>query len=105
MWNLTDFPAGIVKFGNESGTRIADFDDEGDLFLKIAKKVIKFIIIFLVLYFKLVLKMNFFITEKSIRNSINMPIGVQIVARPYKEELVLRAMVELDEAPKIIKNT
>lgn len=29
--------------------------------------------------------------------SINAPLGVQIVGRPYAEELVLRVMNELDE--------
>lgn len=29
--------------------------------------------------------------------SINSPIGVQVVGRPYAEELVLRVMNELDE--------
>jgi len=39
IWNLTDFPAGVVQFGTESCSRIDQFDDEGDMFLRLAKKV------------------------------------------------------------------
>jgi hypothetical protein len=43
IWNLCDFPAGVIKFGFESGKNIEKFNDEGDMFLKIAKKVQAFV--------------------------------------------------------------
>lgn len=39
IWNLVDFPAGVVPFGRESGKNIDAYDDEGDNALKMAKKV------------------------------------------------------------------
>jgi len=39
IWNLFDFPAGVVKFGKESGQNIDTFDTENDLALRLAKKV------------------------------------------------------------------
>jgi hypothetical protein len=39
IWNMFDFPAGVVKFGTESGEFIAGYDSEGDFFLEMAKKV------------------------------------------------------------------
>lgn len=39
LWNLCDFPAGIVNFGQESGTTLNDFNDQGDMFVKLAKEV------------------------------------------------------------------
>jgi len=39
--------------------------------------------------------MNFMF--QTIRNAIGMPIGVQLAAKPYHEEAVLRGMVLLDK--------
>jgi hypothetical protein len=39
IWNLVDFPAGIVRFGTETGENIDSYDDEGDSMLKLAKEV------------------------------------------------------------------
>ena len=47
IWNLCDFPAGVVPFGTESGKNISSFNDEGDMFLKIAKKVIGILLYYL----------------------------------------------------------
>jgi len=70
-YNLVDFPAGVVKFGTESGKLIHEFDCDGDPWLEEA--------------------------HERIQDSITMPIGVQIIGRPFKEEVVLRIMVELEE--------
>lgn len=71
IWNLVEFPAGVVPFGRESGKHYEAFDDEGDLALKFARK--------------------------SVKESIGAPIGVQCVALPYKDEIVLRLMMELEQ--------
>jgi len=39
IWNMFDFPAGVVRFGTESGENIDGYDTEGDFILEIAKKV------------------------------------------------------------------
>ena len=39
VWNLFDFPAGVVPFGIETGMKIDSYDTRGDLCLKTAKKV------------------------------------------------------------------
>lgn len=39
FWNLVDMPAGIVKFGTETGEGLDDYDDGGLPSLKVAKKV------------------------------------------------------------------
>jgi Asp-tRNA(Asn)/Glu-tRNA(Gln) amidotransferase A subunit family amidase len=71
LWNLCDFPAGVVKFGTESGTNLETYAHEEDFFLQIAQKAAK--------------------------KSIGMPISVQLVGLPFQEELVLRAMMELEQ--------
>ncbi|CAG7819493.1 unnamed protein product [Allacma fusca] len=71
VWgNLIDFPCGVVPFGKESATKIDDYDDEGDNYLKLAKQ--------------------------GARLAKDMPIGVQIIAKPYQEEIVVRLLVELE---------
>ncbi|ODM88582.1 Fatty acid amide hydrolase 1 [Orchesella cincta] len=71
FWNFVNFPAGIVPFGNETGEHNDEYDDEGEPMFKVAKELIK--------------------------DSAGMPINVQVSARPFKEELVLRALVELEK--------
>jgi Asp-tRNA(Asn)/Glu-tRNA(Gln) amidotransferase A subunit family amidase len=71
MWNLFDFPSGVVPFGQESGEKIDSYDTCGDFVLRLAKKAVK-------------------------NNSRNMPISVQIVGLPYEEEKVLRGMQILE---------
>jgi len=39
IWNLVDFPAGVVPYGQESCQNIDSYDCEGDNILKLAKKV------------------------------------------------------------------
>jgi hypothetical protein len=39
IWNLFDFPSGVVKFGLESGSKIDDYDHENDFMLRLAPKV------------------------------------------------------------------
>ncbi len=39
FWNVVDFPAGIVPFGFETGKKVSLYDDQGDMALKLAKKV------------------------------------------------------------------
>ncbi|CAG7727883.1 unnamed protein product, partial [Allacma fusca] len=58
-WNLVDFPAGITPFGKETCTKIDSYDDQGDFYLKLAKKGIKL--------------------------ANGMPIGVQVVGKPHHE--------------------
>ncbi|KAJ6645715.1 Fatty acid amide hydrolase 1 [Pseudolycoriella hygida] len=69
IWNFVNFPAGVIPFGVESGQNINNYNDEGDALLKLAKETTK--------------------------ASVGSPIGVQIIGRPFKEELVLRVMTEL----------
>ncbi|CAG7834509.1 unnamed protein product [Allacma fusca] len=69
-WNVVNFPAGVVKFGTESGKNIDNYDNRGDQALKMSQQACK--------------------------ESIGSPIGVQVVGLPFKEELVLRVMEELD---------
>ncbi|CAG7820610.1 unnamed protein product, partial [Allacma fusca] len=68
FWNLLDFPAGVVPFGRETATKIDSYDDEGDYFVQLAKK-------------------HAFTAQ-------GLPIGVQIVGKPFQEEVVLRVMTE-----------
>jgi len=74
IWNLVNFTAGIVPFGMESGEMVDSYNDEGDAMLKLAKE--------------------------STKHSKGMPIAVQIVGKPFKEELVLRVMCELENHRK-----
>ncbi|ODM90213.1 Fatty-acid amide hydrolase 1 [Orchesella cincta] len=71
IWNFLDFPAGGVRFGIETGANIEDYDDEDEPTFQLAKELV--------------------------RDSVGMPINVQIAARPFKEELVLRVLVELEK--------
>ena len=73
IWNLLDFPAGVVPIGVESGQHVTDDvggDDSSSNFTKLARQHMK--------------------------ESVGMSIGVQIIGKPYQEELVLRGMVELE---------
>ncbi|ODM90211.1 Fatty acid amide hydrolase 1 [Orchesella cincta] len=70
IWNFVDFPAGVVRFGTETGANVDSYDDEGEPLLIRAKQVI--------------------------RESVGMPINIQFSARPFKEELVLRALLEME---------
>ena len=40
IWNLADFPAGVVPFGKESGENIDSYDTEDDNLLILAKNVV-----------------------------------------------------------------
>jgi len=70
LFNLVDFPAGVVTLGAESGKNLENFDDEGDFVLKIS--------------------------YEGVKKSIGAPIGIQVVGRPFQEETVLRIMNELE---------
>ncbi|CAG7649513.1 unnamed protein product, partial [Allacma fusca] len=63
-WNVVNFPAGVVRFGKESGKNIDKFDNRGDQGFKLA--------------------------QKGCKESIGSPIGIQVVGLPFKDELVLR---------------
>lgn len=39
IWNFVDFPAGIVRFGTESGKNIESYDDQGEKLFKDTKDV------------------------------------------------------------------
>lgn len=39
IWNFVDFPAGVVRFGTESGNNIDSYDDQGETLFKRAKMV------------------------------------------------------------------
>jgi Asp-tRNA(Asn)/Glu-tRNA(Gln) amidotransferase A subunit family amidase len=69
-WSLLDFPVGVTRFGTESGENIDSYDDEDDSLLKLAKK--------------------------AAGNSKGMPIGLQVIGKPFEEETVLRVMCLLD---------
>ncbi|CAL8109904.1 unnamed protein product [Orchesella dallaii] len=71
MWNMFDWPAGVVRFGTESGKKLQDYNTEGDLFLKWA--------------------------HQAAQQSVGMPISVQLVGLPFQEETVLRGMMELQD--------
>jgi len=70
LWNLVEFPAGVVTIGTETGQSLAEFDDEGD--------------------------MGFIAAKKVMAESIGSPIGIQVVGKPFQEETVLRIMKELE---------
>ncbi|CAG7721064.1 unnamed protein product [Allacma fusca] len=74
-WNVLNLPAGVVPFGTESGTKVEAYNDEGDMFLKLAKQ--------------------------GTESAKGMPIGVQIIGQPFQEEVVLRILTELED----FKNT
>ena len=38
-WNVVNFPAGVVKFGMESGKNINNYDSKGDQALIMSQKV------------------------------------------------------------------
>ena len=38
-WNMLDFPAGVLPFGTESGSKVDEYDDRGDYYFKLAKEV------------------------------------------------------------------
>ncbi|CAG7658359.1 unnamed protein product [Allacma fusca] len=73
-WNLVEFPAGVIPMGIESGQNVDAVDTSGDVFLNLAKT--------------------------NLLNAIGMPIGVQIVGRPFQEELILRTLQELESSSK-----
>ncbi|CAG7832998.1 unnamed protein product, partial [Allacma fusca] len=60
VWNVLNLPAGVVPFGIESGTKVEAYNDEGDMFLKLAKQ--------------------------GTESAKGMPIGVQIIGQPFQEE-------------------
>ncbi|CAL8085987.1 unnamed protein product [Orchesella dallaii] len=70
IWNFVDFPAGVVRFGTETGANLDSYDDGGEPMLKLAKELVK--------------------------ESVGMPINIQFIARPFKEELVLRILLEVE---------
>jgi hypothetical protein len=39
IWNLFDFPAGVLRFGTESGEKVDQYDPQGDMVLNTGKKV------------------------------------------------------------------
>ncbi|CAG7786166.1 unnamed protein product [Allacma fusca] len=70
LWNLVDFPAGVIPMGTESGRNINISDTSGDIFLNLAKT--------------------------NLQEAIGMPIGVQLVGKPFQEELILNVLNELE---------
>ncbi|CAL8110668.1 unnamed protein product [Orchesella dallaii] len=71
LWNGLDMPAGVVRFGKESGKLIDQTDTENDSFLEMAKKAVP--------------------------AAIGLPINVQVIGKPFQEELVLRLLCELED--------
>ncbi|CAG7836319.1 unnamed protein product [Allacma fusca] len=63
IYNLLDFPAGVIPFGIETCSKIEPLDDQDDYFLKLAKEGIK--------------------------SAKGMPIGVQVIGKPFKEEMMM----------------
>lgn len=41
VWNLFDFPSGVIKFGFESGEKVKDYNHRNDFMLRVAKMVKK----------------------------------------------------------------
>ncbi len=39
IWNLVDFPAGVLRFGTETGAQIDSYDDQNEPMLKSARHV------------------------------------------------------------------
>ncbi|CAI5447777.1 unnamed protein product [Caenorhabditis angaria] len=74
LFNLLDYAAGVVPITHVTKKDDADLEDypETDQWYKLAKKATK--------------------------GAIGMPIGVQIAAPPYREEVVLRAMRDIEIA-------
>lgn len=79
LYNIVEYPAGTVPFGNITSDDIQRCQEEastakerGDLHHQL--------------------------TCESQENSVGLPIGVQVVGKPYCEELVLRIMGELESA-------
>lgn len=70
IWNALDMPAGVVRFGTESGRLIERCNTEKDCYLEMIKKALP--------------------------AAIGLPINVQVVAKPFQEELVLRVLCELE---------
>ncbi|OXA40478.1 fatty acid amide hydrolase 1 [Folsomia candida] len=70
IWNLFDFPAGVIKWGTESGEKVDKYDCQNDMVLRTGKQGAK--------------------------QATGMPISVQIVGLPFQEELVLRGLAELE---------
>ncbi|GMT15055.1 hypothetical protein PFISCL1PPCAC_6352 [Pristionchus fissidentatus] len=76
MWNAMDFPAGIVTTGswNENDEKeLENYEEKG-----MVEKTIK----------------------KECKNSIGLPLAVQIVAPVFRDEMVLRLMCDLFDANK-----
>lgn len=93
IWNLVDFPAGVIPFGHESGKKIDSYNDQGDMSLREAKKV-KYRHLKLRKHILNMLQTNFF---QATKQSVGSPINVQVVGLPFKEEIVLRVMKELEQ--------
>lgn len=97
IFNLLDFPCGVVKFGKESLTKLDQFDPQGDMVLRTAKKVEpkfpKGVTKSILLQQMLI---NHFFKFQATKYSKDMPISVQLVGLPYQEELCLRGLVELE---------
>ncbi|ODN05674.1 Fatty-acid amide hydrolase 1 [Orchesella cincta] len=71
IWNALDMPAGVVRFGKEGGKLIDQMDTQNDNFLEMAKNAVP--------------------------ASIGLPINVQVIGKPFQEELVLRLLCELED--------
>jgi len=39
IWNMLDFPAGVIRFGTESGNKIDHYDHKNDYILRLAQEV------------------------------------------------------------------
>ena len=70
IWNVLDMPAGVVRFGTESGKLFPTTNTENDSYLEMCKKALP--------------------------SSTGLPINVQVIGKPFQEELVLRALCELE---------
>ncbi|GMR46845.1 hypothetical protein PMAYCL1PPCAC_17040, partial [Pristionchus mayeri] len=76
IWNAMDFPAGVVTTGSwteKDETELESYPAHG-----ILERALK----------------------KRCKNSVGLPLSVQIVAPSFRDELVLRVMVDLHEAMK-----
>ncbi|KAF8373857.1 hypothetical protein PRIPAC_80286 [Pristionchus pacificus] len=76
LWNAMDFPAGVVPVGvwtEEDETAMDSYEEKGAVETRI---------------------------KAGCRNNVGLPLAVQIVAPAFRDEMVLRVMVDLHESMK-----